>query len=190
MKQRNLNRICLLSLALIWGQLVPLHGQATPFAAADANVAKNQAARSDAANLLKSGDSPGALAKLRGGVIKGATRPSEDVQVAAALASIAKSLAAEQHAAASGTASLAVSEAEKAQGSASYAERAYLAAMLGDLYENNLGNRGKAREQYLQALAIDPKKKDASAGLARLARVDALIQAKARENSDLRASIK
>jgi hypothetical protein len=62
--------------------------------------------------------------------------------------------------------------------------------MLGDLYENNLGNRGKAREQYLQALAIDPKRKDASAGLARLARVDALIQAKARENSDLRASIK
>jgi len=106
--------------------------------------------------------------------------------VVTALCGIAKSLAAQQHPAAAQTALLAVSEGEKAKMNVSVAERVHLAAQLGELYETTIGDTTRARQQYQAALSLDPLRQDAAQGLWRIARLEALLQAKARESAALR----
>jgi hypothetical protein len=174
------------ALAVLSCQLAPLFGQALGSATTQVNLSRDQAAKIDAQNLLKSDNAQGALEALRAGLIKGAGAPSPDVQVVTALCGVARALAAEQHPAAANAALLAAAEGETAKAKAPPADRAYLAAKLGELYESTVGDRTAARQQYQLALTIDARRKDAVDGLRRLARVDALLQAKAQENALLR----
>ena len=176
----------LMLLALLCGG-VALRGQGGVSAATQAKLVQNQAAKDNARDSLKAGNQNSAVAQLRSGLKKGDGGDAGDIEVVGALCSLANSLTAELHPAGRDTALLAVSEASKAKGKLPRAEAAYLDAQIGGLYESILGDRNKAREQYQSALAQDATRKDAAEGLRRIARLEALLQEKARENAALRS---
>lgn len=180
---------CVALLAVI-SQIAIVRAQTDLPVGAPVNLARVQAAKADAATLLKAGDPQSALEKLRSGVRQGRGAASADTQVATSLCGLARSLAAEQHPSAGTAALLAVSEGEKAKAKSPATERAYLSAQLGELYEKAIGDRTKAREQYQAALSLDAGRKDAAQGLKRIARLEALVAEQARESAALRNAAK
>jgi hypothetical protein len=165
------------------------HGQvanASNVANAASRVAEQNKARDDAAEALKGGDVPAAMAKLRAAAAADARVVSEDSQVAGNLCAIARSMTADRHRSGPNTTALALSETAKARSRSSGREAAYLDVQAAGVYETVLGDHAKARQAYQSALAQDASRQDAAAGLKRLDRLEALMLAKAQENAALR----
>ncbi len=177
------------TLAPVFGLLIsPLvWAQSTPATRMSGKVAQNLSARAAATDLVKSGNSVRALTEIRAGAKRGVAAMMEDTQLVGELCVIAASLGAVQHGTARDAAQLAVNEGAKAKGKVPRREAAYIDAKLGELMEVTNGDVARAQEFYASALALDASRRDADAGLKRLARLEALLRAKETENAILRS---
>lgn len=162
--------------------VAPVFGQV---AAKDIAHRANQ--RAQAMDAIKAGDEARALTKLRAGVKRGPRAADEDVQVVGDLCFMARELQGNGHAAGRAVAQLAVAEATKAKGKSAGRDQAYLDALIGDLYETVLGESEKAKEKYRSALAQDPTRKDAAAGLERIGYLQTTLRQKQAEAELLRS---
>lgn len=153
-------------------------------------VARNIDARAAATDSIKAGNLPRAVLELRSGAKRGPAAMAEDAQLVGELCTVALSLSASQHPSAKDTAQLAMNEAAKLKSKVSRREAAYMDARLGAVMEIATGDAAKARDYYASALALDPTRKDAVAGLKRFAQLQALLRAKEDENAALRSRVK
>ena len=152
-----------------------------------AQVTQGISARREATDFMKAGNPQAGLAQLRSAAKQGGAAKPQEVQVVGELCTIARTLTVEKHPSARDTVLLAANEAGSAKAKISRADAADLDAQIGELYERCLGDGVTARQYYNSAVAQDGTRPDASEGLRRLDRFDALVQAKAQENATLRA---
>lgn len=150
-------------------------------------IAVHATGRELAADAFKNGNSEAGLAQLRLSAKMGSKAPSVNAQVVGDLCAIVRSMSVGRHPRARETALLAASEAGRLRGSLSRLEAAAVDAQIGALHELFLGDPARARLSYQSALDADATRKDAKEGLARIARLEALIQAKVQESNTLRA---
>ncbi|MBI5771950.1 MAG: hypothetical protein HZA93_29525 [Verrucomicrobia bacterium] len=151
-----------------------------------AEVATAKAARADAYEAFKTGNTAAGLAKLNAAVQRGGRAPNEDSQVASHLAAISfqlKNNGALTQAAA--VAALHLDRATQGKTRMSIAERASSASLNGVIYEQVLGLPAQAKIAYTEALALDPGNKLVAQRLAQLNAIEAKAVEKATANAVL-----
>lgn len=174
--------------AALLGLALPAFAQTIPaLSNAATKVQQSAAAKNSALDSFKAGDAAAGLATLRADGKAANRSTAQEVQVAGDLCSIARALSIGGFATSQSTAALAAAEIAKARLKTSGRDAAYLDVLAADLYENILGDQEKARQFYQSALAQNPNRKDAEEGLKRIARLQALLQARAQENTALRS---
>ena len=172
-----------LILSLVCGVCAPLLAQPS---SALLKVDEDAAVLGDAFAAFKNGDQAGGLDKLKNNPTAFSGTSQGDVQVIGQLNAVCNWLANERHPRTADTALLAIGEVEKVRGKLKGKEAASVLATEGGLYERILGDAPKAKASYRLALQFDARLPEALRGLARLQALDAMIQAKARENETLR----
>lgn len=143
-------------------------------------------ARGEAAAALSAGNPALALATLRGAASRGPLSTAEDTQVIATLCSLAREMEAASPGGGRSAAGLALNEGKRARPKMNPREAALTALALGELNELTLGDHDTARGHYEAALGTGATSAAARRGLDRIAWREALISAKASENTSLR----
>ncbi|MBI5690194.1 MAG: hypothetical protein HZC55_08840 [Verrucomicrobia bacterium] len=143
-------------------------------------------ARSDARAALKNGQADRAFGLLLAGTRATPRGPAVELQAIAELCSIARELESSEPGAGRAVALTARTEGLRVLPRLSRRDAAALESHLGELHEGFLSDRSRARAHYQAALGLDASRRSAREGLARLNRLEALLQSRARDSATLR----
>lgn len=150
-----------------------------------------QVANREAFSFFKQGDSSAGLTVLSSALQTGVNARHRELQIASSLSVMSFWFKNEgDNTRAVQLAGLGISVANSSLPQMSSRDAANASIVVGGLYEHIIGDRARAKQSYLAALAVDPSRRRASERLTRLEAIDARATEKAAGDALIRARVK